>query len=98
MQMKAQIDMQNQRSKLQGEIQKIQVDAQRDMAAEERQANNRLMEIARSMEASMQEIQASMQADIAVETAQAEYDIASQTVEHEHNLIEIAAQGKSRNV
>jgi hypothetical protein len=98
MQMKAQIDMQNQRSKLQGEIQKIQVDAQRDMAAEERQANNRLMEIARSMEASMQDIQASMQADIAVETAQAEYDIASQTVEHEHNLIEIAAQGRSRNV
>ena len=96
MQAKAQIDMMNQRAKLQGEIQKIQVDAQRDMTLEERQANNRLLEITRDMEASLAEIQANMQADIAVETAQAEYDIASQTVEHQHNMKEIAAQGRSR--
>jgi len=96
MQMKAQIDMQNQRAKLQGEIQKIQVDAQRDMTLEERQANNRLLEITRDMEASLAEIQASMTADIAVETAQAEYDIASQNVEHQNNMTEIAAQARGR--
>jgi len=95
-QTKAQADMQLQQAKLQGEIQKIQVDAQRDLTLEQQQAQNRLLEVARELEASLNEIQASMRADINVETAQAEFDIASQDNEHANTMREIAAQNRSR--
>ena len=95
-QAKAQADLQTQQAKLQGEIQKIQVDAQRDMTLEETQANNRLMEIARDMEASLREIQANMQADITVEEAQARFDIAAQETDHQNTMVEIAANARNR--
>lgn len=95
-QAKAQADLQTQQAKLAGEIQKINVDAQRDMTLEETQANNRLMEIARDMEASLKEIQANMQADITVEEAQARFDIAAQETDHQNTMVEIAANARNR--
>ena len=96
-QAKSMADMQLQQAKIAGEIQKIQTDAARDMTIEQTQAQNRLLEIARDLQASMEEIQASMTADIKVETAQATFDIASQDNDHENTMREIAAQARGRS-
>ena len=96
-QAKAAADAQTLQMKLQGEIQKIQTDAQRDMTLEQTQAQNRLLDIGRELEASLREIQATMNSDLTIEQAQAEYDIASQDNEHQNTLVELRAQSRNRN-
>jgi hypothetical protein len=90
-QAKAQADIQTQQAKIQTEIQKIQTDHQRDMTIEDVRVKNRLLEIAREMEAQLRETEVAMQSSLTIEQAQAQYDIASQDNDHENTMREIAA-------
>ena len=91
-QIKAQADMQTLQTKLQAEIAKIEADSSADQSLEQLASRNRLMEIARSLEADIAQIQANMEADLTIEQAQAEFDIAAQQREHMNTMSELQTQ------
>jgi hypothetical protein len=91
-QMKAQADMATMQAKVQGEIAKINADAERDMTIEQVQAQNRLRELAMDLQNSMDEIQANLRSSLTIERAQASFDIQSQDNAHANTMREIAAQ------
>ena len=95
-QAKAQADLQTAQMKIQGEIQKIQVDAERDLTFEQTQQQNKLLEIARELEASIQEVQANMQADIEVENAQAQADLTLEAERHANDIEQIIMNARTR--
>tara|TARA_R110000803_G_scaffold76082_8_gene140623 strand:- start:1205 stop:3118 length:1914 start_codon:yes stop_codon:yes gene_type:complete len=95
-QAKSAADMQALQAKIGGEIQKIQVDAQRDLTIEQTQQQNKMLGIAKELEATLAEIQASTQSSVAVETTQAQMDIALEQERHNNNMTEIYANARSR--
>lgn len=102
-QMKAQMEMQKQQAKQQGDMQqmqmkiqlemaKIKADQQADMSIEQQAHLNKLEQIDRELSANLQEIQANMAKEIRVEEVQSEMAIAEETVEHANAMQQQAAE------
>ena len=89
--------MANLRYKIEGEIQKISVDAQRDLTIQEKIQQDKMMEMARELQTALKEIEASTGSSVTVEAAQAEADMTLEQLRHENNMREIAAQNAGRN-
>ena len=78
-------------------VQKITVDAQRDVAIEDRASQNRIREMMLELSNEMKLIQANLDSAVTIENTQANADMTSNTQEHQYTMREIAAQQRNLN-
>jgi hypothetical protein len=91
-QAKSQADIMTANAKIQGEVEKITVDATRDQALLNIGTENELRKIRAELEATMQEIDAKLVADAETERVQSQMAIAEDQVEHANSLTESAVE------